>query len=254
MQFKVLTLNIWNGGRLLNPALDFLRQQQADIMFIQEVYDGANPALAERFRTVELLRTMCPDYFWHFAPTYLDTRAVEGPIEDGQLLLSRWPLTGGQNIFFDIPYGEYDQDHHPDFSHFPANLQTAVTMVNGQRIKLLNVHGPVNNDGLADTDRRLRMRDSILHASEGEDLVILAGDFNVQPQTETIASIARTLTPIFPAGELASTFNMKQKTHPGFATAAVDNIFVSHQFQILERSCPLVDISDHLPLVATLML
>lgn len=254
MHLKVVTLNLWNGGRLLQPALDFLSQQQADIMFLQEAYNGINPAFEARFRTVTRLRHTFPDYSWHFAPTYLDTRSVEGPIEDGQLILSRWPLAEEQNLFFDIPYGEYDQDTHPDFSQFPANLQTAITNVNGLRLKLLNVHGPVNYDGLADTNRRLHMRDTILHAIEGESRVILAGDFNVRPETETIRSLSQVLQPLFAEGELATTFNMQRKSNPGFATAAVDNLFVSASLTVVDRQCPPVDISDHLPLVAELKL
>lgn len=254
MQFTVVTLNIWNGGRLLDQAVEFLQEQAAELMFLQEVYHGQDPLFEARFRTVSLLQAAFPKYHAQFAPLYLDTRAQEGPIEEGQLILSRWPLSENQGIFFDIPFGEYNQDTHPDFSHFPAMVQVATAQIDGQPIKLLNVHGPVNYDGTADTDRRLRMRDVLLAEIDTDQPVILAGDFNVRPETQTIRSLAQVLTPVFAEGGLTSSFNMQRKTNPGFATAAVDNIMVSEHFKIVSRECPNVDISDHLPLVSTLEL
>lgn len=254
MQLKVLTLNIWNGGRLLSEAIDFLHKHDADLMLLQEVYNGTNPAFDDRFRTVSLLQQAFPEHEAAFTPLYLDTRELEGPIEEGQLLLSRWPLTSSRGIFFDIPYGEYDQDHYQDFSNFPAMVQVTSTTIDGRTFTLLNVHGPVNYDGTADTDRRLRMRDQLLAEIGPAELVIMGGDFNVRPQTQTIRSLAQVLKPVFNEGELTSTFNMQRKTNPGFATAAVDYLMVSPSLSVVERACPMVDISDHLPLVATLEL
>jgi endonuclease/exonuclease/phosphatase family metal-dependent hydrolase len=45
---------------------------------------------------------------------------------------------------------------------------------------------------------------------------------------------------------------MHRKDNPGYATAAVDMLFVSPGIKIIDRQCPDVDISDHLPVVATL--
>lgn len=42
---------------------------------------------------------------------------------------------------------------------------------------------------------------------------------------------------------------MKRKTTFGYATAVVDMIFVSGDICVTSKSCPKVDISDHLPLV-----
>ena len=78
--------------------------------------------------------------------------------------------------------------------------------------------------------------------------VILAGDFNVRPDTKTIHNIEKVLKNVF-KDELVTTFNMKRKTNPGYATAVVDMIFISHNTAVVSHSCPPVDISDHLPLV-----
>ncbi len=52
--------------------------------------------------------------------------------------------------------------------------------------------------------------------------------------------------------ELATTFNMKHKVDPGYATAAVDMFFASSDIKIVSKSCPDDDVSDHKPLVVTI--
>src|SRR3989344_706261 len=113
---KIVSLNVWNGGRLFEQAKQFLVEQQADIYFLQEVYDGKRTDIEPRFRMVEELKKVFPTHEAYFAPAYLDTRKEEGDIEDGNLLLSRWPLINRQNIFIDIPYGTYEQDTMTDWS------------------------------------------------------------------------------------------------------------------------------------------
>lgn len=254
MQIKVLSLNLWNGGRLLNQAKEFLYEQQADLMFLQEAYNGKNPLIGDRFRTVQILSSVFPNHDFYFAPVFLDKRQEEGNLEHGQLIISKFPLTQQKSIHFDMPYDEYDHDSITDFSNFPTLLQTAFVQINNIKIKLLNIHGPVNNDGTADSPPRIKMRNVILKEIENQPHVILAGDFNVQPQTKTIASIEEKLTSIF-KDELITSFNLQQKNlekYPGFATAVVDMMFIRPNFKIINKLCPQANISDHLPLIATL--
>lgn len=256
MRLKIISLNLWNGGKLFDQARDFLLQAQADIMLLQEAYNGSDPTTGSRFQSVKLLTQAFPEYSYHFAPVYLDTREKEGEIDDGQLIISKFPLTETKNIFFDVPYGKYDQDHTTDFSNFPATLQTAVITIGSRHIKLLNVHGPVNLDGTQDSERRLKMKDSILAEIEGEHSVILGGDFNVQPHTATIQAIEAQLTNVF-GDRLTTSFNINRKNlqvFPGYASSIVDMLFISPDLQVIKSDCPTVDISDHLPLIATLEL
>lgn len=249
MRLKILTLNLWNGGRLFEAAREFLVEQAADIYFLQEAYNGHGEHLESRFRTVELLQQTFPDYDSFFAPVYCDTRAKEGEIDDGQLLLSRFPLKEKDTLFIDVGYDKYDQDALTDFSRFPAGFQKAAVEIDGQLVTLLNVHGPVNLDGTQDSDRRLKMTELILtHLGPSS---IVAGDFNVQEETQTISLLKEQLTSVF-AGELTTTFNVKRKDltrFPGYATAAVDMIFVSPSFSVVKKQAFPVDVSDHLPLM-----
>ena len=247
---KIVSLNVWNGGRLFEQAKQFLVEQQADIYFLQEVYDGKRTDIEPRFRMVEELKKVFPTHEAYFAPAYLDTRKEEGDIEDGNLLLSRWPLINRQNIFIDIPYGTYEQDTMTDWSKSPSTIQKAQVEIEGKIITLLNVHGPWNLNGTIDDERRGKMKDLIL--KEISEHTILAGDFNVRPETNTIRGIEEKMINVF-KGTLSTTFNLQRKNldvRPGYATAVVDMIFLTPNFKIQSKLCPQVDVSDHLPLVA----
>lgn len=246
---KIVSLNLWNGGRLFDAAMSFLKGQNADIYLLQECYDGHNPDLAARFRTVELLKANFPDYEVRFAGFYLDCRSVEGEIEDGQVIMSRWPLSYAQMIWFDVPYGRYDNDAMTDFSELSAGMLKAEFAYGDKQITLLNVHGPWHLAGDDDTPRRQVMVRSILD-NLGEHTV-LAGDFNAQPSVASMKKLALRLINLFD-GDLTTSFNVKRKDlakFPGYATAVVDMAFTTPNWRLLAKQVPQVDVSDHLPLV-----
>lgn len=122
---------------------------------------------------------------------------------------------------------------------------------NGTELNVLNFQGVWDLDGDNDSAARLRMSDTVVQAVKGKTRVILGGDTNVRPMTETVRRIERHLHNIF-GTELTTTFNMNRKSDPGYATAVVDMIFVSDDFTVTSHECPSVDISDHLPLVVEL--
>lgn len=258
MKLKVVTLNLWNGGRLLDQAVAFLQAEQPDLLVLQEVYNGHDPTFEARFRTKAVLESVFPDFFSVFNPVYQDTRSKEGPIDDGQLILSRFPLQPVAATFLDLPYSQYSQDDWDDWPNFPALVQVALLDVDGHPVRVLNVHGPVWYAGEEVTDRRLKLREVILdqvaEADSANQALIVAGDFNAQITCPIFDDLAKHLNPVLPAGSVTTTFNMAQKTNPGYATAPVDNIFVSPDISIRAAECPLVDVSDHLPVVAELEL
>jgi len=94
----------------------------------------------------------------------------------------------------------------------------------------------------------------IVEQVKGVERVVLCGDFNVRPDTETIGMIEDELVNVF-AGELETSFNLKRKDlekYPGYATAVVDMVFVSENIGVVDKKVPGVDVSDHLPLVVEL--
>lgn len=124
----------------------------------------------------------------------------------------------------------------------------------GVQVDVYNFQGVWDLDGDNNSPQRARMGQTIVDAVKGKQRVILAGDTNARPTTQAIKNIENHLTNVFKA-ELTTTFNVAQKDldkFPGYASSVVDMLFVSPAVTVKDHYCPPVNVSDHLPLVATL--
>ncbi len=251
MLIKFLTLNLLDGGIFFDNITLFLKKEAPDIAVFQEVYNGQDPSLEPRLRTIARLQETLPDYQYHFAPTA--TEILDGKkVPFGNAIFSRFPITGSNIIFYDIPYDPHyvKANKKGDFSKDPCNVQCVTLSVNGQGLHVFNTHGVWGLDG-TDNERRFRMSEVIVSQIQNVAPAILAGDFNTQPRTLAMQRIEEHLVNVF-RNELVSTFNMRHKTNPGYGAAVVDYIFVSPNIKVLDKACPDDDVSDHKPLLVTL--
>jgi hypothetical protein len=51
LKLKVVSLNLWHGGRLFDEVVAFLRAEAPDVVMLQEVYGGTDPELERRLRS-----------------------------------------------------------------------------------------------------------------------------------------------------------------------------------------------------------
>jgi endonuclease/exonuclease/phosphatase family metal-dependent hydrolase len=250
MKIKFVCLNLWDGGRLMPDILTFLKEQNADIVALQEVYSGTDPSFPAQYRSLEVLRQELGYPHDSFAPAVLDQVSV-GKVDGGNAVLSRWPITAHQVTFFNQPYGERDMADPDRNPKTPRNLQHVQIEADGHKLQVFNLQGVWDLDGDNYSPQRRRMSELIIEAIQGKENVILAGDTNAKTTNPAMRAVEQHLTSVF-GDELPSTFNMRRKTNPGYATASVDMVFVSPNIRVTQKSCPDIDISDHLPLVVTL--
>lgn len=249
---KIISLNVWDGGRLFDGIESFLCEQQADVLMLQEVYSAVDPKLDRRFRTIDALQATLDYPYVDFAPAMIDAMP-EGKIESGNAILSRFPIVQRQVHFLNEPFQPGRECRPDDVSSYPTiprNVQHVTVSANGTSINLFNVHGVWDLNGDNYSPQRQQMSRIIIQAFSGLPNVILAGDTNARPTNKAIRDISMHLLSVFGV-ELQTTFNMRRKDDPGYASASVDMMFVSPNITVSAKSCPDVDISDHLPLVAT---
>lgn len=253
MKIKVICLNVWIGGILFDGLLDFFKAENADILLLQEVRSNAGENLPREYQTHQIFQKELGYEFASFAPAFIDSLDSREVVQ-GNLILSKFPLTQKETIFYDIPFGvRIDEPEHYEVT--PRNLQHVTVEIDGTPIHLFNTQGIWGKDGL-DTHRRITMGEIISHEVSQVSPVILAGDFNILPESKTISLIEKHLVSVF-KGEMTTSFNVKRKdlvTSPGYGTSVVDMFFVSPQLTVTNHYCPQVDISDHLPLVVELSL
>ncbi len=253
MEFKVISLNVWQGGNLFNEIIGFLKKEDADVLALQEVYDGKDSALPEKYRTFEALKAKLDYPYSSFAPALLDNRA-EGKIEQGNAVFSRFPIISTDTNFFKYPYREDYTEVEENFPICPRNLQHAQLQLPTHQVNLFNFQGVWDMNGDRDSEERRIMVDVILKNIKGKQNVIVTGDTNARPTNPAMKPLLSELVSVFGNGELTSTFNMRHKTNPGFATSVVDMMLVSKSFDILKKEISDADVSDHVPLVVTLKL
>lgn len=264
MKVKFLCLNLWQGGNLMDDILAFIKQENPDILALQEVYDGHNPSFDKKYRSMEVLNKELAYQYSHFAKSYLDNRDI-GQVEYGNAIFSKFPIKNSRVIFYDIPYRD---DYVESFENFPLasrNLQQVTLDVSGKELSIFNTQGIWGKDG-DDNERRFKMIETIMAQIKDQERVIVAGDFNFKDTTVAIANLEKHLINIF-KGEAQTSFNIKRKMKAGvasfaafarpqeaagYAQAVVDMVFVSRNIKVLEHSYAQVDISDHLPLLVVL--
>jgi endonuclease/exonuclease/phosphatase family metal-dependent hydrolase len=242
---------MWEGGKLFPGILDFLRKQDADILLLQEVHAGTDANLPDSYRSIDILNQALRYPYYDFAPAMLNT-LPEGSVKSGNAIFSKLPIAQvHEPIFFADPYRERTESNPAEFATTPRNLQH-ITVRNGDtELNLFNLHGVWDLDGDNYSVQRQRMSDAIVAATAGQHNVVLAGDTNAKPTNKAMLALQPQLSSVF-GTELTTTFNMRRKHNPGYATAAVDMMFVSPTVRIVSKQCPDVDISDHRPLVVTL--
>jgi endonuclease/exonuclease/phosphatase family metal-dependent hydrolase len=246
MRVKFICLNLELGGKMIDRIVEFFQKEDPDILALQEVYNGQALKLEKRLRSFEFLKQKLGFDHALFSPAVIDVYR-EGKLEQGNAILSKFPILDTKTVFYDVPIQERTHIEGPgDYTLTPRNLQRAAVDIAKIKINIFNTQGIWNFDG-NDNERRIKMSEVIVREIKGRENVILAGDFNTWPETETMKMIGNNLTNVF-QNKIPTTFNMKRK-NPEFIPMIVDYMFVSPNLKIIDHYCPSVDISDHLPLV-----
>lgn len=252
MKLKFISLNLWWGGNLFPQIIKFLKEQDADVVVLQEVHDAHDASLMDRYRSMDVLKDALSYPYREFALAHMLT-LPEGVMPSGNAVLSKFPIkTNGIIRLFDPIKDEY-LDVPEDWAVFPRILQHACLGTPAGEVNVFNIHGIWDLAGDNPSPQRETMVSRTLDALRGKPNVLLAGDTNASQGNPLLERFDAELTDVF-GRKLKTTFNMRRKDKPGYATAAVDHMWVSPNIKVLSKDCPDVDISDHLPLVASLEL
>jgi endonuclease/exonuclease/phosphatase family metal-dependent hydrolase len=265
MVIKYINLNIWMG-EVFENTLKFLKEQNADIVVLQEVMHHENSEeFSIKHQTKVILERELGLRYSEYFPLVLDKR-FNPPALFGNLILSRFPIENSKKVFFDRPFREWDNSLPNE--EFTRGLLVCEINVNNTLLTVGNIHGIWGKHG-ADTDRRLNMIDTVLKELKGKERVILSGDFNLnervyreingkadlsKPQrTKSVALLEEKFVNIF-KDERITSFNPNYKDFAttGYAHAVVDMVFVSPNIKILSHVQPDIEVSDHMPQIVEL--
>jgi endonuclease/exonuclease/phosphatase family metal-dependent hydrolase len=206
---KIVSLNGW-GGKLHTELLAFLAEEKPDVLCLQEVvhspetsrewlnYRDGTHVLPQRANFFRDICKALPHHEATFCP------AAQGVLwdENQEPIASRWglatfvhetlPVIGQAQ---DFVFKTYSPDGYGD--HPRSRNAHAVRLYDhsGERaVTVCHMHGLRDLAGKGDTPARLGQAHRLLaltqRVAQPDDLVVICGDFNVEPGSETLQLLA----------------------------------------------------------------
>lgn len=256
---KLISLNTW-GGKVFDPLMDFIKthSKDTDIFCFQEIYDTKSKVKNYhdiRANLLYELTKVLPDFKFFYS--------IEFSGYDSYPDLADFDLTVGKAIFVKnnintsaqdelLIHGDrYEKVLKKDFSNLPIILQCIDLNINGKPLTVCNFHGISYPGSKLDTKIRLEQSAKILDFLKiKRGSIILTGDFNLLPQTESIKIFEQSFR------NLIKEFNI-ERTRSDLSPYAkgddfqkfADYTFISKDIEVKNFEVPLLEISDHLPMI-----
>jgi endonuclease/exonuclease/phosphatase family metal-dependent hydrolase len=237
---KLVQLNAW-GGRLEPQIRDFLQDEKPDIVCLQEAISFGNDG-SGLFITTEQIQQIANLPHEAFAPVF-SFSYMKGLAKFGNGIFTNHPILKSDVVFTHM-------EHIEDFmwgEHSPnmRNFVHAEIEVGESTCHVLTHHGywiSHHKNGTEDTEEQIKILADYISKLEGP--VILTGDFNLVPESKSMAILNKQLKNLPLKYKLPTT-----RTSLTFKTEVCDYIFINETVKLKKFSCADKVVSDHMALV-----
>ena len=240
---KLITLNIW-GGKLFEPLMDFFKKhaKDTDIFCLQEVFNNPpnikskvqQDAKEDVYRDIsEILK----EFDGYFAPT-----------QDGEESLAMFVKKnlGVTKVDEEFVYRWKNAMENNDSSTFGVNVQYAKFVKDNKKYMICNLHGHWTPKFKGDNPARLEQSYNLKKLLDNfKGVKVLCGDFNLAPDTESMAILESSMRNLIKEYKINSTRSHYYTSGVKFA----DYIMLSPEVQIKKFEVIQNVVSDHLPLL-----
>ncbi len=260
---KLISLNTY-CGYFWEPLSNFLLSHAADtdIFLLQEVLDSEDlPETAQGFRTHQFfeLQRILSNFHGDFRVVQKNRIPAgrEAGVNFGKatFIKNNISLISTEEIFI---HGARDSFREGDEETMP-NSMVATTIAHGSlSLTVCNVHGTYLPKDKRDSPERLAQSQRLIDfVSQINGEKIIAGDFNLFPDTESIAMIESAgYKNLIRAFSISTTRgSLVRQLHPEYGASPdgwqefADYVFVSSGIRVKSFEVPDVPISDHLPMI-----
>lgn len=236
---RLLQLNAW-GARLGHQVADLLKDQTPDIACLQEVmeFDG-DAVLCASLGDLQ----QAGGFKESFHSPVFSFNMMNKSAHFGNAILSHNPAEKTETIFTNLEYKADFSFESDDYNI--RNLQHAVYEHEGQKLHVLNHHGHhvrTHKNGNEETLRQMLQVADYLQTLEGA--VILAGDFNLAPDSKSLEVINELLENQSVSHGLKTT-----RTPLTSKTEVCDYIFTNRFVRVLDFRMLDTLVSDHAALL-----
>ena len=253
---KLLNLNL--GIKLDNSkdVIKLIKAEQYDIVTFQEVMKKQDKTVFDIYDSSNVIKSKTNfeySFFGHlwYAKYHMKNNVITkdfgGVTEQGNEILSRFPIIKADNVFYYKEYSEFTDTTNFRKEDHPRAFIDAILNIEGRKVQIINIHGCWNQEK-KDDDRTMMQMEKILSYIRYDIPRIVIGDFNLLPDTKSIEMISKKMI------NLIEKYNIKS-TRPKFddgldkGNLVCDYIFVNNKVKVNSFKVIDTNISDHLPLV-----
>ena len=262
---RIMCLNGW-GGKLHEDILPYLTDTAPDVLCLQEVvhspetaknwltYRDGDHVLPQRANFFRDVTKALPEHIAVFCP------AAQGVLwDEDQPIPSQWGLATFVHRSYPI-VGQVQGFVHKCYSPVGYGAHPRSRSAHGVRVydygrerfvSITHMHGLRDLKGKMDTAERAAQAHRLLNISsqlsEAQDVVVICGDFNVEPDSETLVILSEAgMSELVTGRGFGSTRNSHYKKPGKFADyMMINDTSVVTTFDVI---CD-PEVSDHCPLV-----
>ena len=171
---KILQLNVWTG-RIKGALKDFFKDNDFDVVCLQEAVWGDKLAASNLFVTVEQIQEITGLKYVVYGSNWgLNIFEPGNVLEQGNAILCREEIVAKKNI---TVYGDYKLVKSDEDFYNHAYVAQSVTLKNG--LTIVNYHGywqpePIGNKTTVETLQKVA---DLIHEATGP--VVMCGDLNI---------------------------------------------------------------------------
>ncbi|MGV1794181.1 endonuclease/exonuclease/phosphatase family protein [Rhizobium sp. A37_96] len=265
---RIVSLNAW-GGRLHEPLIPYLADVDADVLCLQEVvrthdadagwlvYRDHGVELPQRASLFEELKAALPAYDAFFLPVargdlFDGDRRFDSEFGLATFVRRTCPVIGQAAGFV---HGEFSADGYgPHPRSRNAHCIRLFDYRHGYPVTIAHMHGLRDLEGKGDTPARRHQANALVElirqVKQDGDRLVVCGDFNVLPGSETFEILASLeLIDLVTLGGHDDTRTSHYRKQPRFA----DYMLVTPNVEVV-RFDPVAapEVSDHRPLLLDL--
>lgn len=257
---KILSLNIW-CGQIYDPLIQFIKQQaqEIDVFCFQEVMTTKTDNIWSnkcRMNIFEEFQKIMPDHKAYFALTQ-DKVDIEGTVDFessfGLAMFIRQDLKinkiGDVFVFRHKNACVFANTGEHGAVTMGRNMQYAEIQTGEKTYTICNLHGLWNGQGKSDSENRISQALKVkefLDNAKGQK--ILCGDFNLNPNTESLKIMKEEMIDLIEKYKIQSTRSHYYRHYGEKDTNFADYMIVSPEVKINNFKVLSDPVSDHLPL------
>lgn len=253
---KLISLNCSFFDDNNKQVIEFLQDQNVDLVCLQEIGNAQQESVTEKYNLKPAIDKSLEYSSTFYSPVWITNhfqkqeqfrKEFGGFLEFGYYFLSKEEISHAKNVFVENQFSYVtDWSSWPDKDY--KSVQVVDLNIGDSKVRVLNYHG-IWSRGKEGNGKTLWACETINHLAQEVDYpVIICGDFNLFPDSESMQVLNSNYRSLADEYEIKSTRPDSNELKDEERNV-VDYIFVSEGIKVNDFKVLDNDVSDHLPLI-----